>query len=76
MSLRWAALVLAPFAYVPVIGGLILFPAVALAKALQVTGQRLTDVQFAVAAAVACATMGIAAVLGIAGAARSSPRSA
>ena len=37
MNLRWAALVLAPFAYVPVIGGLILFPAVALAKALQVT---------------------------------------
>jgi hypothetical protein len=60
--------VLAPFAYVPVIGGLILFPAVVVAKTLQVSGQRLTDVQFAVAATVACATMGIAAALGIAGA--------
>ena len=68
MNLRWAALVLAPFAYVPVIGGLILFPAVVVAKTLQVSGQWLTDVQFAVAATVACATMGIAAALGIAGA--------
>jgi hypothetical protein len=70
MNLRWVALVLAPFGYVPLVGGLIMLPAVALAKALRVSGQRLTDVQFGIAAAVACATMGVAAALGIAGARR------
>ncbi len=34
MNLRWAALVLAPFAYVPVIVGLILFPAFVMMKIL------------------------------------------
>jgi hypothetical protein len=64
-QLRWAALVLAPFVYVPLIGVVILSPGVGLAEYLKPSGHRLTPSQFGIAAAVACATAVVVAVIGL-----------
>jgi hypothetical protein len=66
--LRWAVLVFAPFIYVPMIGVAILTPAVEFARSVKVDGQRLTPVQFGIAAAIACFTAVVAAAIGIWGA--------
>jgi hypothetical protein len=63
--LRWAALVFAPFLYVPLIGIAILTPGVELARSVKQPGQRLTPTQFGVSAAVVCATAIAAAALGL-----------
>ncbi len=68
--LRWAALVFAPFFYVPLIGVAILSPGVQLARSVKAPGQRLTPVQFGICAAVVCATAIAAAAVGIWGARR------
>ena len=64
-NLRWAALALAPFLYVPLIGVAILGPGVELARSMKVPGQRLSPTQFGISAAVVCATAVVAAVLGL-----------
>jgi len=64
-QLRWAALVLAPFVYVPLVGVAILAPGVELARSMKVPGQRLSPAQFGISVAVACATAVAAAVLGL-----------
>jgi hypothetical protein len=61
-------LVFAPFIYVPMIGVAILTPAVEFARSVKVDGQRLTPVQFGIAAAIACFTAVVAAAIGIWGA--------
>ena len=47
-QLRWAALALAPFLYVPMIGLAILSPGVQLARSIKLPGQRLTPAQFGI----------------------------
>jgi hypothetical protein len=63
--LRWAALVFAPFFYVPLIGVAILSPGVQLARSMKLPGERLTPTQFGIAAAVVCATAIAAAAAGL-----------
>ena len=63
--LRWAALVFAPFFYVPVIGVAILTPGVELARSIKIPGQPLTANQFGISAAIVCVTAVIAAALGL-----------
>ena len=63
--LRWAALVFAPFIYVPVIGVAILSPGVLLARSIKFHGQRLTPAQFGISAAVVCLMALVAAAVGL-----------
>jgi hypothetical protein len=63
--LRWAALALAPFLYVPLIGFAILSPGVQLARSIKVPSQLLTPAQFGISAAVVCATAVVAAAIGL-----------
>jgi hypothetical protein len=67
-QLRWAVLVLAPFVFVPLIGVAILTPAVEVARAIKLPGQRLTEAQFGVVAAVGCLAALVAAAVGLWGA--------
>ena len=64
-QLRWAALVMAPFVFVPLIGAAILTPAVEVARAIKVPGQRLTAGQFGLVAALGCLAALLAAAIGV-----------
>lgn len=67
-QLRWAVLVLAPFVFVPLIGAAVLAPAIEVARSIKMPGQRLTEAQFGLVAALGCVAALLAAAIGLWGA--------
>ncbi len=64
-QLRWATLALAPFVMVPMIGTIVLTPSVAAGTAFAESGERLSTLEFAVSALIACGMSGLIGLVGV-----------